>query len=47
MAPGSPDVDMIKKPKLVIPFNGAVLRDLVLAETYGGERQSPCWSPEL
>lgn len=27
---------MVKKPKLVVPFNGAILRDLVIAETYGG-----------
>lgn len=28
---------MIKRPKLLRAFDGKILRDLVLAETYGGE----------
>ncbi|KAK4048724.1 hypothetical protein OIO90_005717 [Microbotryomycetes sp. JL221] len=33
-APALPEVDMVKKPKLVPAFNGMVLRDLVIADTY-------------
>lgn len=32
----TPEIENIKKPKQVIPFDGAILRDLVLHETYGG-----------
>lgn len=35
-APGSPDVEMIKRPKVVKAFEGQLLRDLTLSETYGG-----------
>jgi hypothetical protein len=34
-APGAPDTELIRKAKLVVPFDGAVLRDLLLHETYG------------
>lgn len=36
-APGSPQRDLIKKPRLAQEFDGQVLRDLVLSETYGRE----------
>ena len=34
--PSVPDSETIKKPKLVTPLNGVVLRDLAVSETYGG-----------
>ncbi|KAM0792159.1 hypothetical protein ACM66B_004856 [Microbotryomycetes sp. NB124-2] len=33
-APHAPELDMVKKPKLVKSLNGMVLRDLVIAESY-------------
>ncbi|SCZ95831.1 BZ3500_MvSof-1268-A1-R1_Chr8-1g09826 [Microbotryum saponariae] len=38
-SPQTPESDMVKRPKLAAQFKGAVLRDLVLAETYGGASQ--------
>ncbi|SGY40840.1 BQ5605_C003g02430 [Microbotryum silenes-dioicae] len=34
-SPQTPESDMVKRPKLAAQFTGAILRDLVLAETYG------------
>ncbi|KAK4053677.1 hypothetical protein OIV83_001333 [Microbotryomycetes sp. JL201] len=35
-APHAPEIDMVKRPRLVKSLNGMVLRDLVIADTYAG-----------
>ncbi|KAK4698803.1 hypothetical protein P7C70_g7468, partial [Phenoliferia sp. Uapishka_3] len=35
VAPSAPESDIVKKAKVVVPFDGMVLRDLVLHEKYG------------